>query len=110
MREYIGGNIGIDGRQIPFRIFTADCYLRAKGYSIKQLDRMYDLEYKKIQVLNQIIALKQACFLMRRVNNSCGSLSDDLCDLKNRLIVELKEKYNFDFDEEFVDETYDKED
>ena len=40
---------------------------------------------------------------MRHVSYSCGTLSDGLLVLKNKLIIELKEKYNFDFDDDFVE-------
>ena len=54
---------------------------------------MYDFmedKYEIYQRINQIIALKQSWYLLRRVGCSCGSLSDDLYQLKMRLIHELK--------------------
>jgi len=105
MRDFIGGDLCIDGRQIPFRVFTYACYFEAKGYSEKQIEKITEEKGEMITVLNQVIALKQSCFLLRCVRYSCGTLSDDLYALKNRLINELKEKYNFDFDEDMVDNT-----
>ena len=56
-----------------------------------------------IETLQQLEALKQSCYLLRRTSHSCQSLSDGLYKLKNELIIELKEKYNFDFDDNFVE-------
>ena len=50
------------------------------------------------------MALKQSYFLMRRVSYSSGELSESLDELKNRLILELKERHNFEFDDAFVEQ------
>ena len=112
MRDYIPGNIKIDGRNIPCRIFTALDYLIEKG--IVTLDENDDYEDSFEEFMNkdngneiydlitEILALKQSYYLMRRVSYSCGTLSEGLLRLKNSLVYELKDKYNFEFDEEFV--------
>lgn len=105
MREYIGDYIHIDGRDIWYRLVTAYDYLKAKGVVEQdELDDYIERNYEMYGVLNQVMALKQSCFLLRRVSYSCGSLSTGLYDLKNRLIIELKEKYEFEFDDQFVED------
>lgn len=102
LREYIGDNISIDGRMIWYRLVNATEYFLAKGYSEKEVEDFFD---KGIgETVNQIMAIKQSCYLLRRTSYSCQSLSDDLFSLKNRLIHELREKYNFEFDDQFVEE------
>lgn len=101
MRDYIGDHIKIDGRMIGYRLFTAYSYLEAKGLDKDEIEE-FDLDIYTL--INQIIAIKQSCWLLRRTSYSCGSLSDDMLDLKCRLIYELKDKYNYDFDEELMEE------
>ena len=104
MREYIPGRISIDGRMIEYRLVTANDYLEAKNkWSDEQIEEFCDKNQETYTLINQIMALKQSCYLMRRVSHSCGSLSDDLYDLKLRLIHELKEKHQFEFDDDFVE-------
>lgn len=104
MRDYIGDHIRIDGRMIHYRLVTAFDYLEAKNeWSDEQIEEFIDKNGDAYDLITQIIALKQACFVMRRVNYSCQSLSDGLYELKRRLIHELEEKYNIVFDDEFVD-------
>jgi len=102
-RDYIRRRLDIDGRMIPYRIFTATVYFEEKGYIEEEIEKLYEEKYELCQTLNQVIALKQACVLLRHTSYSCGSLSDDLFQLKLRLIKELKNKYDFEFDEEFVE-------
>ena len=110
MREYIPNNIKIDGRNIPYSIVTAEDYLIAKNI-LNNTDDNYEEIFEKweeenyeiYEMITQILALKQSRFLMRHVSYSCGTLSDGLLVLKNKLIIELKEKYNFDFDDDFVE-------
>lgn len=104
-REYISeSNLHIDGRNIPYQLFTAGCYLAEKnGFTEKELDKFMEENYALYQRINQVIALKQVCILFRHTNYSCGSLSDDLFSLKNELIAEIKEKYGYDFDEQFME-------
>ncbi|MDF2950555.1 MAG: hypothetical protein K0S18_138 [Anaerocolumna sp.] len=106
LRDYLSkNNLNIDGRNIPYQLVTATDYLYAKNENITEDERDNFVEennelYKRI---NQVMALKQACVLFRNTSYSCGSLSDDLFDLKLELIRELKEKYNYDFDEKLVE-------
>jgi hypothetical protein len=101
MRDFIGDRIEIDGRMICYRLVTAFDYLTAKGYSESKAEELLEGEVGRL--LTQIMALKQSCFLLRRTSHSCQSLSDGLYDLKMRLILELKEKHNFEFDNKFVE-------
>lgn len=103
MREFIGDDLHIDGQMIQYRLVTADDYLKAKGWSQNKINQFADKQYEVYQMINQIMALKQSCFLLRRTSHSCGSLSDDLYSLKMRLIRELKEQYDFEFDDDFVE-------
>jgi hypothetical protein len=105
IRGYLGDYLHIDGRYIWYRLVTAADYLRAKQIIIndEELEDFCENNYKIYELITQIMALKQSCFLLRRVSHSCGSLSDGLYDLKLRLIYELKEQYDFEFDDEFVD-------
>lgn len=110
MRKYIPGNISIDGRNIPYTIVTAEDYLVAKKIidsDAENYDELFEKwENENLEIyerITQILALKQSCFLMRRVSYSCGTLSEGLYHLKNELIAELKEKYNFEFDDNFVE-------
>lgn len=104
MREYIPKRISIDGRNIEYRLVTASDYLEAKNeWSEEQIEEFCENNEEAYQLINQIMALKQSCYLMRRVSHSCGSLSDDLYTLKVRLIHKLREKYQFEFDDDFVE-------
>lgn len=104
MRDFIGeGNFTIDGRLICYRLVTVCDYLRAKGMSDQELSDFQDKHSEVADKINQVMGLKQSCFLLRRVSESCGSLADDLYSLKNRLIRELKEQHDFDFDDDFVE-------
>lgn len=102
MRTYIENRISIDGRNIPYKIFHAQIYLEEKGYTEEEIEELVDSGV--YTVVNQILALKQSCFLLRRVSHSCGSLAVDLIELKYRLIHELRDKHNFEFDEDFVED------
>lgn len=106
-REYVPNQISIDGRNIPYQIVTARDYLLEKELideteesfeSFMEKDKNYEI-YDK---LTQILALMQSHYLMRRVSYSCGTLSEGLWQLKNELIWDLKNNYNFEFDEELV--------
>lgn len=103
LREYIGDGIRIDGRMIPYRIVTACDYLEIIGMTEEEIEDFAEKKYETYKLINQIIAIKQSCFLLRHTNYSCGSLSDHLIDLRDRLIVELKDKYNFDFDNDLME-------
>ena len=103
MRDFIGDGIHIDGRMIGYRIATAGDYLSAKGLTEKEIDEFGDNHYEIKKMINQILGLKQSCWLFLRTSHSCQLLSDNLCELKNDLIYELKTKYNYEFDEELVE-------
>jgi len=103
MRDYIGDHLRIDGRMICYRLVTASDYLRAKGWTDEKVEEFLDSNHEVYQRINQIMALKQSCFMLRRTGYSCGSLSDDLYSLKMRLIHELRDEFGFDFDDEFVE-------
>lgn len=102
MREYIDNIIKTDGRNIPYTIFTAQQYLIVHD-KIEDIETFCEDNYEIYELLTQIIALKQSCFLLRHTTHSCQSLSDGLYALKNRLIIELKEKYNYVFDDEWME-------
>jgi hypothetical protein len=101
MRDFIGENINIDGRMIPYQLVTASDYFNAKDYSETEMDEFFDNEVGEI--VNQIMGLKQSCYLLRHTSHSCQSLSDNLYSLKLRLIHELKDIHNFEFDDDFVE-------
>ncbi len=103
MREYLGDRLQIDGRHICYRLVTASDYLLAKGMSEKELEKFVDERGGAYDLVTQIMALKQSCFLLRRTSHSCQSLSEGLYDLKMRLIRELHEEHDFEFDDEFVE-------
>lgn len=105
MRDYIPGEIRIDGRNIEYKLVTANDYLRAKhGYTNEDINEFIDEYWDKYQAINQIMGLKQSCYLLRRVSHSCGSLADDLFQLKLSLINWLKDEWDFDFDDQFVED------
>lgn len=103
LRDFIGDKIKIDGRMIGYRIFTAAGYLELKGLNREEIDNFTDNNYEIYQLITQIIALKHSCWLLKRTSHSCESLSDGLYTLKLRLIKELKQKYNYDFDDELME-------
>ena len=96
----------IDGRNIQYTLETASDYLYAKheNWSSDDLDAFIDNNFEQYQTLNQVMALKQSCFLLRHTSHTCGSLADGLFALKNELISKLKKSYNFDFDDKFVED------
>lgn len=106
LRDYIGGKLRIDGRQIPYRISTAYEYLFVKGIVTTEeaVELWIEENEEAYKLLNQIIALKQSCFLLRYTTYSCGSLSDDLYDLKLDFMMDLKKEYGIEFDD--LVETY----
>jgi predicted house-cleaning noncanonical NTP pyrophosphatase (MazG superfamily) len=104
LRDFIGDNIRIDGRMIEYKLVTASDYLEYKNeWTEEQIEEFWKDNTNVCETINQIMALKQSCYLLRRTSYSCQSLSDSLYQLKLRLIIELKDKYNFDFDDEFVE-------
>ena len=104
MRKYIKNEIRIDGRNIPYPVYTAFEYLMEHDrMSESDAEDFTEANYDLYQKINQIIALKQSCYLMRRVCYSCGSLSEDLYALKLELIREISEKYNYKFDDDWME-------
>lgn len=109
MRKYIPGDISIDGRNIPYTVSTAAIYLMEHdGLSENEMYDFMENKYDIYQRINQIIALKQSCYLLRSVSYSCGSLSEDLYQLKMQLIYELREIYHYEFDDEWMEQLVDK--
>lgn len=112
MREYISKKVSIDGRTIPYTVATVSEYLAEHDHMTQEeIDRFCDHNYEVYQKINQILAIKQSCFLLRHTSYSCQSLSDDLYQLKLQMIRELEEKYGYKFDdawmETLVPEDYD---
>jgi len=106
LRDYgCEDNLRIDGRNIPYQIFTAAHYLYAKNedWSEEDIEKFQEENNGIYERITQIIALKQSCVLLRNTSHSCQSLSDRLFDLKLELIRELSDKYNYDFDEELFE-------
>ena len=106
LREYIGDSkLRIDGRMIPYQLVTAVDYLYAKNeeWSQEDLEKFTEDNNEVYTIISQIMGLKQSCVLLRHTSHSCQSLSDDLFDLKLKLIWELKEKFNYEFDEDLVE-------
>lgn len=104
-RDFIGEMDTLDGRQIMYRISTAHDYLLSKGI-IRSEDEWEDFVENNLTVadlINQIIGLKQSCYILRHTSYLCGSVSDSLYYLKESLIKKLKEEYDFDFDDDFVE-------
>lgn len=105
MREYINEEVHIDGRKIPYPIYTVDEYIQMHdGINKEEMENWIEENQEISKKVNQILAIKQSCFLLRNTTHSCQSLSDDLYDLKLRLIVELKEIYGYEFDDDWVEE------
>ena len=104
MREYINEKLHIDGRKIPYPVYTSGEYLRMHdGISDEEMEDWVEENWEISKLINQILAIKQSCFMLRNTTHSCQSLSDDLYDLKIRLIAELKENYDYEFDDDWVE-------
>lgn len=108
MREYINNLIRIDGRNIPYPLFTSSQYFGFHD-DIVDVENFIENNPEVNELVTQVLALKQSCFLLRHTTHSCQSLSDGLYDLKNRLIKELKEKHGYVFDDEWVEKLKDLE-
>lgn len=102
MRNYIKARVYIDGRNIPYPVYISNQYFALHDH-VDDVDSFIE-KYPEIdELVNQILALKQSCFLLRHTAYSCQSLSDGLYTLKLRLIKELKEKYNYSFDDAWIE-------
>ena len=71
--------------------------------SEKEVEDFSEKNHYVYERITQIMALKQSCWLLRRTSYSCQSLSDGLYSLKLRLIHELRDEFNFEFDDELVE-------
>lgn len=105
LREY--GNeskLKIDGRNIPYRLVTAADYLVAKneGWNMEDVKQYKSVFPSQFIMLNQIMAIKQACVLLMHTSHSHHSLAKDLLALKRQLILEL-DAVGVEFDEKLVD-------
>lgn len=98
LRSFVGDNISIDGRMIGYRIVTASDYLEVIGLSDSEIEIFGEENNNIYSLINQVIALSHSHWLLRRTSHSCGSLSDNIYNLKLRLINELKVNYNYNFD------------
>lgn len=103
MRQFIDAPVSIDGRNIPYPVCTAYDYFEEHD-QISDVDAFIDNNYEIYELVTQVLALKQSCFLLRHTTNSCQSLSDGLYGLKIRLIKELKEQYHYDFDDDWMEQ------
>lgn len=102
MREYMEGPVRIDGRTIPYPVFTSGEYFELHD-KVKNVDDFVEANPEIEELVTQILALKQSCFLLRHTTHSCQSLSDGLYCLKLKLIRELKETYNYEFDDAWME-------
>ena len=102
MRDYINRNIRIDGRLIPYPVYISWEYFELHD-GIEDVEDFVDSNPAIEELVTQILALKQSCFLLRNTTHSCKSLSDSLFSLKLKLIKELKEKYNYNFDDVWME-------
>ena len=102
MRDYINRNIRIGGRLIPYPVYTSWEYFELHD-GIEDVEDFVDSNPAIEELVTQILALKQSCFLLRHTTHSCQSLSDSLFSLKLKLIKELKEKYNYNFDDVWME-------
>lgn len=107
MRAYIDRKFTIDGRNIPYPVFHSAEYFELHD-QIGDVDCFMEQHVEINMLVTQILALKQACFLLRNTSHSCQSLSDGLYMLKLRLITELEEKYSYKFDDEWMEKLTEK--
>lgn len=107
-REYIKQEIHIDGRTIPYPIFTSTGYFAVHD-RIKNVSEWTEEHVDIEELVTQIIALKQSGYLLSHTAYSCQSLSDGLFDLKHNLIKILREEYGYNFDEKWLDNYVKKE-
>ena len=90
----------INGQNVPYSVTNAcDYYKEIEHLTPEMIDHMKDYEFERTTLINQIIGLKVSCFLLRHTTHICESVPDDLGALKNDLIKQLKEKYDYDFKE-----------
>lgn len=102
MRDYIDRNIRIDGRLIPYTVYTSWEYFELHD-RIEDVESFVESNPEIEELVTRILALKQSCFLLLHTAYSCQSLSDSLYGLKLKLIRELKEKYSYEFDDAWME-------
>lgn len=102
MREYINLKVRIDGRNIPYPVFISSQYFTLHD-GIDDVDDFIEANQEIDELVTQILALKQGCFLLRHTTHSCQSLSDSLFKLKMKLIKELAEEYQYTFDDGWLE-------
>ena len=64
MRDYINRNIRIDGRLIPYPVYTSWEYFELHD-GIEDVEDFVDSNPAIEELVTQILALKQSCFLLR---------------------------------------------
>ncbi len=76
-------------------------HLIGKTISDNEFEKLYDDNTDKAEIINQILSIEQAYYLMRRCRGGglCGSHSDILWRIRRKLIDELRKE----FDEEYID-------
>ena len=108
MRDYIPNpDLKIDGRNIPYKIVTARDYLLLINIideTQESFEEFVESNYDIYQKLTQIIGLKNSIYLLRRASHSCQSITDNLYYLECRLFAELRNNYNFEVNENLLEE------
>lgn len=98
------GNVHIDTVIPAFEITSAAKYLAVHdGLSQEEIDNVIDGMPELYQKLTQVLAVKHSISLLRRTGGLCQSLTDSLIILGIELERELKAKYNYDFDDVWLD-------
>lgn len=98
-------NFAIKGKCIPYLITnTADYMIIHDGISQEEFEQILDNNYGLYQKVSQVIGLKQSLFLLFHTTGLCQSNHDALIDLKKQIIEELKNKYSYEFDEEWFEQ------
>jgi len=105
-REFIDKRISIDGRNLPFSIVTARDYLETVGKFDSRDEEGVELwindNWTLYSLVNSIIALKNAHYLLRRVSYSCGSLADSIYETMEEKEALLHKNFNMDFDFDLI--------
>lgn len=108
MRDYIPNHfLKIDGRNIPYKIVTAHDYLLKVGIineSEESFENFVENNYEIYQRISQIIGLKNSIYLLKRTSYSCQSITDSLKSLEGELWIDLKDNYNFEINDEILEE------
>ena len=86
MRDYINRNIRIDGRLIPYPVYTSWEYFELHD-GIEDVEDFVDSNPAIEELVTQILALKQSCFLLRHTTHSCQSLSLLKSSKRNIIII-----------------------